>query len=60
MNSFETYRKMRELLSSEEKIIVDCYVEYLVDRDQYIYENIYDSAINFMRSHFTLKFDCSL
>lgn len=60
MNSFETYNKMRNLLSDEEKILIDCYVEFLVDKDQYIYEDIYELAITFMRTQFTYKFDPTL
>ena len=60
MNSFETYRRMRALLSDEEKILVDCYVSYLVDTDKYVDNDIYELAILFMRTRFTLKFDCSL
>ena len=60
MNSFETYKRMRALLSDEEKILVDCYVSYLVDTDKYVDNDIYELALLFMRTRFTLKFDCSL
>ena len=60
MNSFETYKRMRALLSDEEKILVDCYVSYLVDTDKYVDNDIYELAILFMRTRFTFKFDCTL
>lgn len=60
MNSFETYRRMRALLSDEEKILVDCYIGYLVDTDKYVDNDIYELAITFMRTRFTLKFDYAL
>lgn len=60
MNSFEVYRRMRDLLSSEEKILIDCYVNYLVDTDKYVNNDIYELAIDFMRIQFSNKFDCAL